>query len=255
MEVHHHSHLASGETHTSRKKFTHYLWEFLMLFLAVFCGFLAENQREHIVEGRREKEYIRSMIEDLKLDTAGFAFDNSTRSATLKIFDSSIMLLNREKRSDAEQQRLYYLARMGLRLSPFPEMNDKTFEQMKSSGNLRLIHDSKIANSITSYYFNSKEFSINKEQMLLRLQSLLEMHAKVFNGAVLQQMINNDQFEINPPPGTALLMTDDKEILNELAVRTHYVASIIKYSRVFIDNLHAKATQLIRLLQEEYHLE
>ena len=36
MEVHSH-------THTERKKFTHYLWEFLMLFLAVFCGFLAEN--------------------------------------------------------------------------------------------------------------------------------------------------------------------------------------------------------------------
>ena len=38
MEVHAH-------THTERKKWTHYLWEFLMLFLAVFCGFLAENQR------------------------------------------------------------------------------------------------------------------------------------------------------------------------------------------------------------------
>lgn len=37
MEVHHHS-------HTSRKKWTHYLWEFLMLFLAVFCGFLVVFQ-------------------------------------------------------------------------------------------------------------------------------------------------------------------------------------------------------------------
>jgi hypothetical protein len=43
MEVHTH-------THTARKKWTHYFWEFLMLFLAVFAGFLAENQREHIVE-------------------------------------------------------------------------------------------------------------------------------------------------------------------------------------------------------------
>ena len=32
MEVHAHA-------HTARKKWTHYLWEFLMLFLAVFCGF------------------------------------------------------------------------------------------------------------------------------------------------------------------------------------------------------------------------
>ena len=43
MEVHAH-------THTARKKWTHYFWEFIMLFLAVFCGFLAENQREHIIE-------------------------------------------------------------------------------------------------------------------------------------------------------------------------------------------------------------
>src|SRR6188508_662526 len=65
MEVHHHS-------HTSRKKWTHYFWEFLMLFLAVFCGFLAEYQLEHIIENQREKAYIRSMVEDLKKDTANF---------------------------------------------------------------------------------------------------------------------------------------------------------------------------------------
>src|SRR6187431_3838276 len=63
MEVHAHS-------HTERKKWTHYLWEFLMLFLAVFCGFLAENQREHYIEHQREKQYMRSLLEDLQTDTA-----------------------------------------------------------------------------------------------------------------------------------------------------------------------------------------
>ncbi len=58
MEVHHHS-------HTSRKKWTHYFWEFLMLFLAVFCGFLAEYQLEHKIEKDREKQFIRSMVADL----------------------------------------------------------------------------------------------------------------------------------------------------------------------------------------------
>ncbi|HKC36569.1 MAG TPA: hypothetical protein VKB95_10925 [Chitinophagaceae bacterium] len=31
MEVHAHSHLASGETHSARKKWTHYFWEFLIV--------------------------------------------------------------------------------------------------------------------------------------------------------------------------------------------------------------------------------
>src|SRR4026208_134297 len=63
MEVHHHS-------HTSRKKWTHYLWEFLMLFLAVFCGFLAENQREHMIENHRAKGLVSALLNDLQHDTA-----------------------------------------------------------------------------------------------------------------------------------------------------------------------------------------
>ena len=53
MEVHAHS-------HTPRKKWTHYFWEFLMLFLAVFCGFLAEYQLEHVIEQKREKQFIKA---------------------------------------------------------------------------------------------------------------------------------------------------------------------------------------------------
>jgi predicted MPP superfamily phosphohydrolase len=62
MDVHHHS-------HTERKKWAHYFWEFLMLFLAVFCGFLAENQRRHMVEHQREKQYMGSLLSDLAADT------------------------------------------------------------------------------------------------------------------------------------------------------------------------------------------
>ena len=63
MEVHAH-------THTARKKWTHYFWEFLMLFLAVFCGFLAEYQLEHKIERDRELQFMQTMAEDLKSDTA-----------------------------------------------------------------------------------------------------------------------------------------------------------------------------------------
>src|ERR1017187_2295464 len=47
----------------------HYFFEFLMLFFAVFCGFLAENGREQLRDNRREKEYIYSIVQDLKSDT------------------------------------------------------------------------------------------------------------------------------------------------------------------------------------------
>ncbi len=49
MEVHHHGHVHE------KKKWKEYVFQFLMLFLAVFCGFLAEYQLEHVIENSREK--------------------------------------------------------------------------------------------------------------------------------------------------------------------------------------------------------
>ncbi len=62
MEVHHHPHV-------EKKNFREYFLEFLMIFLAVTLGFFAENLREHINNGERIKNNIRSMIADLKSDT------------------------------------------------------------------------------------------------------------------------------------------------------------------------------------------
>ena len=62
MEVHAH-------THTARKKWTHYFWEFIMLFLAVFCGFLAEYQLEHKIERDRAKELAENLYNEVYADS------------------------------------------------------------------------------------------------------------------------------------------------------------------------------------------
>jgi hypothetical protein len=65
METHaHHLHKTPG------KNFWHYFFEFFMLFLAVFCGFLVENFREHKVETERATELAKSFYEELKSDSA-----------------------------------------------------------------------------------------------------------------------------------------------------------------------------------------
>jgi len=93
MEVHHHVHPATGGAHSSRQKWTHYLWEFVMLFLAVFCGFLAENFREHQVEHRREKAYIKSLIKDVELDIISLRHSSGVRKRYINYYDSLVFLL------------------------------------------------------------------------------------------------------------------------------------------------------------------
>ena len=86
MEIHAH-------THTARKKWTHYFWEFLMLFLAVFCGFFAEYQLEHKIERDREKQFMQTMAEDLKSDTANLNGLISLRKSRIRQLDTCFISL------------------------------------------------------------------------------------------------------------------------------------------------------------------
>jgi hypothetical protein len=141
MEVHAHS-------HTPRKKWTHYIWEFFMLFLAVFCGMLAEYKLEHIIEHQREKQYIRSLIKDVELDLASLKSSYNNRKIQINYFDSLRSLLKDGYENHLND--LYFYARHIARPVSF-QYHDRTIQQLKNSGNLRLIKNIDAAYSITIY--------------------------------------------------------------------------------------------------------
>ena len=106
MEVHAH-------THTARKKWTHYLWEFLMLFLAVFCGFLAENQREHMVEHQRAKQYAILLYEDIKADTGTVKYQLDVLNFVNPRIDTFINLVQKYIPEELPGGTWYYYGRLG----------------------------------------------------------------------------------------------------------------------------------------------
>ena len=65
MEVHHHT--------QHPKKWKEYISEFLMLFFAVFAGFLAESYLDYRTERHKEHDYLVSLVSDLKIDSADVA--------------------------------------------------------------------------------------------------------------------------------------------------------------------------------------
>ena len=81
-----------------KKNWTSYFKEFFMLFLAVFCGFLAENYRESLSVQKIEKEYMLSLIEDLKTDTSNLQTYIAFKKEKSILMDSlaSLMLRRRE---------------------------------------------------------------------------------------------------------------------------------------------------------------
>jgi len=67
---------------------------------------------------------------------------------------------------------------------------------MKSSGNLRLIREQNVADSISHYYSKTKETDLATSQLLLRQQSLLSIEGDLFDGVTLHNMLDKKTFAL-----------------------------------------------------------
>jgi hypothetical protein len=243
MEVHAH-------THTERKKWTHYLWEFLMLFLAITLGFFVENQREHYVEHQREVQYMRSMVEDLKLDTTELTVHIRQRTERNEMIDSLIYLLSQTNIRE-NGSSIYYLGRI---ISPpisfFP--NDRTIQQLKSAGGLRLIRNMDISNSIMAYDRTMRQsvFELGDEQQVRGEYRLAAI--KIFSGPVFHGIMTTG--EIKRPIGNPMLFSEDKALVNEFIMETQYLEKINQKQAGRAQELVAQARKLIEDIEKQYHL-
>ena len=246
MEVHSH-------THTPRKKWSHYFWEFLMLFLAVFCGFLAENFREHQVEHRQEKEFIKSMITDLQDDTAILETSMSGIKAGAVLLDSLITILDDKNLIKERGDQLYYFGRGGPRLGTLSN-NNRTFEQLKNSGGFRLIRNSEVSNKIMDYYNSIPKIRQLEDLFTKEFEEYKIVASKIFEPGVFR-MMETEYAQVNRGTTNPLLRSYNPELLKELSVFAVYMNGSRKGLLMFEESLLNKGTALIAILKKEYHLE
>jgi hypothetical protein len=217
METHAH-HLHKAPSHGWK----HYFFEFFMLFLAVFCGFLAEYQLEHIIEKDRGKQYMRSMTEDLRSDESMLENNIALRIQRIAMIDSLIYLLNLPQRNDYGND-IYFLAR---RISPpiniFP--NDGTIQQLKSAGNLRLIHERQISSGIMAYDQKMRQslFEMGDEVQIRAEYRILAV--KVFNTTVFNEMVKLET--TIKPANNPKLFSENKELINEFIGAAQYIKRV-----------------------------
>jgi hypothetical protein len=129
MEVHHHP-------HHGKKKWTEYFWEFLMLFLAVFAGFLAENQREHIIEKNRAHQFLQSMLLDVRTNIINL--DSLVKQDKIIIANHN-ELVDWLLKDSIAIDRAAFARTMGAVWVRNFLVRKETYEQMKSSGSLRYV--------------------------------------------------------------------------------------------------------------------
>jgi hypothetical protein len=249
MEVHAHS-------HTERKKWTHYLWEFLMLFLAVFCGFLAENQREHMVEHQREKQYMKSMLFDLNADTAQISSLLTFRIHRIMQLDTLMMLIKSPQLK--ENTAIFYynvvVSQFNVKFLP----HNGALSQLKNAGGLRLIRKGNVVDSILDYDTRAQEIVDFENWERQRLTDLT-----AYNDVVDASVIERNSIYTYPDwpyiyqkdAGNPPLLSYDRHDLDQLYNRFQLQKRM--HSVVISDlyGLNKTIVRLIHLLDKEYHLE
>jgi hypothetical protein len=247
MEVHHHSHAEHGN-----KNWKNYFWEFLMLFLAVFCGFLAENFREHQVEHEREKKYVVSLIRDVELDMASLEKSYDQRNIQLNYFDSLISLLKHDYKD--KMNDFYFYSRHISRSTLF-RYHDRTIQQLKNAGNLRLIRNTDAADSITVYDNEViKTIMVQQEtEEELRQDIAWGLNGKVFDPVVWDEM-NDSNSVIQRPFNNPSLFSKDPILINEFHFKVVQLKATLRFTNRFVNNAKTSAQNLIELLKKEYQL-
>jgi hypothetical protein len=147
MEVHHSHHP------NHKKKWTEYLLEFVMLFVAVSMGFLAENIREEQVVKHQTVSVLSQLHEELKLDTSELnqiallheRFDTVT---------SFILYYINQKDIEKYKRDFYLLNGYNTYRAGLFESNCVALDQLKFAGLLKNVTDDSLRGLIEMYNYS-----------------------------------------------------------------------------------------------------
>jgi hypothetical protein len=244
MEVHHHP-------HTSRKKWAHYFWEFLMLFLAVFCGFLAEYQLEHKIEKDREKQFITSLIEDLEVDTSNLRISIESFTVQDKYFDTVFNLFPQLAKGYNHSLRASMFNIMGWKNFI---ATDKTMQQLKYSGGMRLIRKRKIADAIAAYDALLRVLDLDMKELDQAHIGVGDKFAEMIDMQSLQIAQQSKSIAELENGSEDYLLKSDAANLGEYYNRLIVYRLLRGYAIDRMKIIKVKASDLISVLKKEYKI-
>jgi hypothetical protein len=223
------------------KRIWDHLFDFLMLFLAVFCGFMADNWREQLSEHQREKTFINSIVEDLRSDT----LESRAIIDRLKHMHEGIDSVLIELSSPGIIENSNYAYRLWTRnlgLEVFVS-NDRTIQQLKSSGELRLIRNKEVSDSIMRYDQVLKKYTTQSDMMYNALTNMT-FYSQLFNFIALNKNQNI------PVPLTEQGKRSLNEAYSHLDLWNRGLTGLISW----LESVNEEGRSLVVFIKKEYHL-
>ncbi|WP_214072738.1 hypothetical protein [Mucilaginibacter sp. dw_454] len=255
MEVHHHPDL-----HHKKKHLREYFLEFLMIFLAVTLGFFAESLREHISEKSKEKEYMSALAAELKNDTLHY---NVALKETLKLrpyLDSLFTAAHYP-----EQYNYLFSGKWNTPINEIvvaytPEL--AIIQQLKTSGNLRLIGNKSIAEKTIQYEtFVEGEYKQDVFYVYAAANNVFALEDQMCDETDFNKVVNRNLLaDISNDSLGSTGTYDMRLIVKDPVMRNRLANAAVNYNArnwgyvTILNKAKNQATALLQLINDEYNL-
>jgi hypothetical protein len=249
MEVHHHPNL-----HHTSKPWKEYLLEGLMIFLAVMMGFFAESIREGISDRSKEHEYIISMMEDARTDTAAIHIAIAQNIRRIAALDSLSDLLYNYDKNAGDDFKMYMYFRQGLVHPFFVSLTERTFTQLKNAGGMRLIRKKAAADSIIAYDDSDKKLANQQGYYERYLNESAEFGMTIFNYKYYKLSSRGKHLLPSDIASAKILTNDQAALIKEGNLIATY-AGVAAFYVQRLREAERHAVNLIHTLQSQYKLE
>lgn len=252
METHAH-HLHKAPSHGWK----HYFFEFLMLFLAVTLGFLAENGREHYAERHREKQFAQLLFADLRKDAHDMDTIIRIKQWRQRKIDSLFFFVSLPDLQKNAKPIYYYRAYLDINV-PF-RPNDATLQQLRSSGSLRYFGNLKLYNAITTYYSDcTRYYEQSEPDAATTISTMAGPTVKIFDADELYSIksITPTIWDAVRYPARELhLLNTDKLIINEFKHYANLTQLSNNLSLIQLMGIRQELDSLLVDVKKEYQIQ
>lgn len=241
-----------------KKTWKNYFWEFFMLFLAVFCGFLAQWQLENILDQNREKEYISLLIKELEIDNEKIntVYNDTLRNNQIDNFINALTNID----NNPNNIKNAYLQVGNILTFNVMVFNRSTLSQLKSGGNMRLIRNRAVVDSI-----HLIDNSIEQIEKQLRSYETLVLNNSVYIGKIFDSRYflkfrsttdykGNFYDYIEQHPNIQYLNPDEK-LRAEFSMIIAYQKSAFENYIFMLHEYQKLSKRVLLFIKKEYHLE
>ena len=225
-----------------------------MLFLAVFCGFLAEYYLEHTIEHNRERQFINSLVRDIKADTAQLSNIKGFRLDRLSKIDSVAWVLSKNPTGIIDIQHLHLFEDLKGHASFY--QNSGTLDQLKNAGGLRLIRKREVVDSIQAYDQKIRQMLLRDNFEAEEMRYTLRLAYKLIDGVSLTNLYADTAYFLNRTikPGVSKILNLNAQVLGE------YLNSLTTFRFVVMNNMMLqqliknKAESLLMVIKDKYDI-